>query len=218
MGTFRSWFTGGLAAFVLSASTAQAAFTLTETFSVNGSTSGWTSSFGSLALAQSPANGGVLTFSATAGTPFGDIINASSGSSGGAFVGDFGAAGLTLFTFSVFLDPGSSVTYLGVDLYNSGTNDEWSYELPVPPTGGLYTFNVPLEADPNWVQVSGSNSLAFLLNNNTDFGIALFAGGGGTISGYIDNVTIAVPEPGTVVGGVLAAAACAGFYVRRRRA
>lgn len=197
-------------------STSQAAFTLTETFSVTGSTAGWASAFGAFTLGQSNANGGELTFSGTAGTPYGDFLNATSTASGGAFVGNYGAAGLTLFTFSVFLDPGSTATYLGIDLYNSNTGDEWSYELPVPPTGGLYTFNVPLEADPNWVQVNGSNSLNFLLNNNTDIGIAFFAAGGGTMSGYVDNITIAVPEPGTVLGGTLALG-CAGFYLRRRR-
>ncbi len=191
---------------------ASAAFAFTETFSTAGSTSGWTNVFGSLTVAQTAAGGGALGFT-SGGPSYGDFINANGGASGGAFVGDFTTAGLSQVTFTLFIGSGSAA-FVGLDLYDSVSNTEWQYPVTIPVAGSSVTVSVPLDAnDPGWVFVRG-NSLAFLLANTTDLGIALT--GSGPVDGYVDNVIIAVPEPGTVLAGVLAVA-CAGFAWRRRR-
>ncbi len=213
-----SRFTTFIAGVVMGASltiapAASAAFAFTETFSTPGSTSGWANVFGSLTLMQTAAGGGALGFTSVGGAGDGDFINANSGASGGAFVGDFTSAGLNQARFTIFIGSGSA-NYAALDLYDSVSNTEWQYPVTIPASGSSVTVSVPLDAsDPGWVFVRG-NSLAFVLANTTDFGIALT--GSVPVDGYVDNVVVAAPEPGTVFAGVLAVVS-AGFAWRRRR-
>lgn len=200
-----------LAVLLACAAPATAASTYLETFSNDNNDEGWlqVSNGSAPTIAQNPATDR-LDFSDSNSTLLYAV--AGSGSSGGALVGDYSAAGIYQFTFDLTINAGSSVTGLYFELTNLTEGETWQYTLALPTFGTDTSFTVPL-AEAGWTQTSGDENFAFILGKTEEIGIALGADAPGVIAGSIDNIA-AVPEPSAAVIAVFGLLAAVS---RRRR-
>lgn len=200
-----------LAALLSCAAPATAASTYLETFSNDGNDEGWfqVSNGSAPSLAQDPGTDR-LAFAASDASLF--YIAADAAASGGAFVGDYVAAGVYQFTFDLTIDALSSVTGLYFELTNLTEGETWQYALALPSFGTDTSYTVPL-GGAGWTQTSGDENFAFILGQTEEIGVALSAGAPGVMAGSIDNIA-AVPEPSAAF---IAALGLLTAATRRRR-
>ncbi|MDB6077093.1 MAG: hypothetical protein JWO82_840 [Akkermansiaceae bacterium] len=192
---------------------AGAAAIFTETFNTSGDTAGWfqVSDSPGTTLEQEPVSG-VLNFSGTSASIF--YVAADGSSSGGAFSGDYTAAGITGIRFSLQLDAGSTMSQLVFELTNLTADETWQYTLTLGAAGIANDYFVPIPGDGSgWTQTTGSESFGSLLSQVEEAGLALNGSTNGPVSGHLDNVAT-VPEAS---GALLALAGLAMAGLRRRR-
>lgn len=183
-----------------------------ESFSTDNNDQGWfqVSTASSVFLAQNPTTD-ALDFGGTDYSTF--YVVADSLSSGGAFSGNYSAAGIFAMQFDLTLGLGSSVTAIFFEITNLTEGETWQYALPVPTLGDTTSFVVPLGSSIGWTQTSGDENFAFILGQTEEIGIGFTSSPNGNLTAALDNVA-SVPEPSalvfTGVAGLIAAA-------RRRR-
>jgi len=200
-------------ALLLGASAAQA---VVETWSDDGDTQGWYAFAGGVTVAQDPLQDNLRW----EGAGFlMDVLVADSGASGGAFVGDLAAAGAQAFELDLFVDNVSQLYFIGLDLLNTTTQDEWRYFLQPISAGQWQHWEVPLTDGSIWQQAGGTNDFAWMLQNVDIVGLIVAEGflTGGGASGRVDNFELVVPEPAALATLCGAAAALLGRGGRRRR-
>lgn len=166
-----------------------------ETFSTDNDTSGWfhlstgTSDFLNQDPGQDNLQAGATDFTVL-------YVIADSGSSGGAFVGDFSAGGVGAFQFDLNISSSSAVTNLFFELGNLTDGETWAYNLALPAFGTTTTFLVPLDGA-GWTQSSGSQPFSYILGNTEETAIGFGSGGTGSMTASIDNVQ-SIPEPASI--------------------
>jgi len=182
-----------------------------ETFSTDGDTSGWfhLSTGSSDFLIQDPGQDHLQTGATDFTTLY---VIANSSSSGGAFAGDFPAAGVGGFLFDLNIASGSVVTNLFFELGNLTDGETWSYSLALPAFDTTTSLYVPL-GGAGWNQSSGSLPFSFIAGNTEEIAIAFGGGGTGSMTATIDNVRT-VPEPASI--GFLGFGALLAMSRRRR--
>lgn len=140
-------------------------------------------------------------------------VIADATSSGGAFVGDFVAAGVSGFLFDLNIAAGSAVTNLFFELSSLTGGETWIYNLTLPAFDTTTQIYVPLDGV-SWTQNAGSQPFSSILGNTEEIAIVFGSAGTGSLSAFIDNVET-VPEPASLTLLGFAALLFAG---RRHRA
>ncbi|MBC7979548.1 MAG: PEP-CTERM sorting domain-containing protein [Armatimonadetes bacterium] len=189
---------------------AAASLFFVETFSVDDDEQGWFPvSVASGEMLQQNTATDMLDFSGTAYSSF--YVAADGLSSAGAFTGDYPAAGVTGFTFDLFLASTSTVDGFYFELANFTEDETWQYTIPVPSFDTTNNFFIPFDNGLGWSQISGDQPFSFILGQTESIGIAFTSASSGDIAGSIDNIGT-VPEP-----SALAIFALTGLLATTRR-
>ena len=219
---------GGMvsAGLVLLASVASATplIGFTETWSSPPSLEGWqidTSYGGGGGTLDNPSGYLRITFPDFPAFPNAAMVYADSGASGGNFVGDYSPAAGTLVQFwfrSVDTTPDSLALYFA----NNDTGRAWSWNLTAAtPVQGWVVYQVPLFNYSGWNLAwgTGSSSMDFMNDLASVDWLGLYIAESVAYTGeehyYLDNFTLAIPEPESVAL-LLAAALSLGVTFRRR--
>ncbi|QDU86973.1 hypothetical protein Pla175_03270 [Pirellulimonas nuda] len=158
---------------------------------------------------------------ATFTSPFGGPIvfrgQAGLGSSGGAFAGDWIAAGVNQVTAMVRHNASVALPFSGRFAAPANSPGASTEELLVPP--GVWT-QIAFDISPSTPYVGSGDYSTFSDIGNIQFGVSIPAGTTaaalGVVTFDLDRVSItAVPEPASAA--LLALAGCCGCWLTRRR-
>ena len=196
------------------ASAAHGAAIFTETFSNAGDTSGWytVADTADDVVTQDPV-ANTLLFTGSGASLY--YVAADVSASGGAFAGDYTAAGINGLSFTLTLAPSNNLNDVVVELVNFTNDETWHYTLTPAAAGVAQNYFIPLPSDgTGWTQISGDQPFSYILGNVEEMGLAFTSPTAGNVSGVLDNVA-AVPEP--AAAAPLALASLFTAFARRRR-